>query len=130
MSVSKIIKDQTALFANLDKRFSETIKPDTFQTRVTALTKEQEGRITGRIEKLETQKTAAVARYDAAIAEEKKALEQVKAQRLSTNPTDELKDLTVKPTPATRRTGTPTQKTTATKAAAKKTTSKQTSRKK
>ncbi len=123
MTVSKIIKEQMDVFANLDKRFSETLKPDTFQSRITGLTKDQEDRITGRIQKLEAQKTAAVARYDAAILEEKKALELVKSQRLTTNPTNELKDTKRTPTPAKRRTGTATtKKTTATKKASAKTT--------
>ncbi|MEP1013395.1 MAG: hypothetical protein ABJG80_11060 [Paracoccaceae bacterium] len=130
MSVAKIIKDQTALFANLDKRFSETIKPDTFQSRLTGLTKDQEDRITGRIQKLETQKTAAIAKYDAAISEEKKALEQIKAQRLSTDASTQLKDIKGKTAPVTRKTGTTPQAKTTKKTTTKKATGKPSAQKK
>lgn len=80
MSISKLIEDQLAVFRAVEKRFEERMTADNLQSRLSAVTDDQIKRIQTRIERLEKEKTAAVARYDAAIATEKKALEDVKAR--------------------------------------------------
>lgn len=82
MSIAKLIEEQAALFAGMDAKFAEKITPANFEQRIKGLTGEEEKRIEARIGALETRKTAAAARYDKAIATEKKALVALKALRL------------------------------------------------
>lgn len=86
MSISKLIQDQSDLFASMDKRFADTLGARDFQQRIGGITEDREKRILQRIKALETQKAADIARYDRAIETEKKALEELKSHRIDTNP--------------------------------------------
>ncbi|MEW9920187.1 hypothetical protein AB2B41_11260 [Marimonas sp. MJW-29] len=81
MSITKLIKDQTKLFSEIDKKFAEKVTPQNYQARIKAVTDTQEKRIEARIKSLEKQKAAAVARYDAAIKVEKEALAKIKSHQ-------------------------------------------------
>ncbi len=101
MSITKLITEQTKLFTDLDKRFSDKVTPQNYQSRIKAVTDTQEKRLNARIKSLEKQKAAAVARFDAAIKAEKDALKEVEAYRVNLDPKQDIKDRTgkLKPTP-------------------------------
>jgi len=86
MSITKLIKEQTKLFTDLDKRFTEKVTPQNYKSRIKAVTEGQEKRIAARIKSLEKQKASAVARFDAAIKTEREALKEIEAHRVNLNP--------------------------------------------
>jgi hypothetical protein len=86
MSVSKLIDKQIAEINAVQKRFDETLTARTYESRVGAVSDDHESRIKERIERLEKQKVASVARFDAAIEAEKKALKAVQARRPDLKP--------------------------------------------
>ena len=99
MSVSKLIEDQLAVFQAIEKRFDERISADNLQSRLTAATDDQIKRIQTRIGRLEKEKSAAVARYDAAIASERKALEDVEVRRKTVLDTAKPRSARAQPKP-------------------------------
>lgn len=97
MSVTKLIRDRTAILSELDKRFKDTPTAAGFQKQIDGVNDQQEARIEARIAGLETEKATAVARYDAAIKTEREALAEIKKRRINPggNPTPKAP---VKPT--------------------------------
>lgn len=100
MSITKLINEQTKLFTDLDKRFSDKVTPQNYQSRIKAVTDTQEKRINARIQSLEKQKATAVARFDAAIKAEKEALKVIEAHRVNLDPKQDVRGGAGGPKPA------------------------------
>jgi hypothetical protein len=83
MSVTKLIRDRTAILEELEKRFQQTPSGANFQSQIDAVNDQQEARIEARITGLETEKAAAVARYDSALKTERDALLEIRKRRIN-----------------------------------------------
>lgn len=90
MSTAKLIKAQVELFTNLEKRFKDRITAQNLEQRITGVADDKAKQIEARIKALGVQKTATIARFDAAIKTEKTALAEVKSRRIDPKqrPTD------------------------------------------
>ncbi|MDS9470123.1 hypothetical protein RGQ15_21455 [Paracoccus sp. MBLB3053] len=78
MSVSKVIEEQKRIFEEAGKRFGSDVRETSVRVDAAA---EMIKRVEIRIERLNAEKKAVLARYDEAIAAEEAALKQIAAIR-------------------------------------------------